>query len=701
MKLYNYIAENMVFQQNKDIIIRGVDFDGSINAILINKASTAKYSPIEIEYNNSKFKIVFPKLKGSYDEYKLILKDTNSTLELNRLFVGDVFLSAGQSNMSYSLGCTLKNEKYKKLVSHFPIFCLNILENEITKEGYVNRPAYPQEDISKEFSWQQVTEDNAYNFSALSVMLAVKLSKNVNYPIAFICTSMGGVSIDSYLPYDICKENEEIYGYLSKTGKFIENKDDYNTFGPANYTQTAGIFNEKIYPLKDFSFKFMLWYQGENSCFDFESGKYYYEALKQLIISYRKFFDDDKLPFIKTGIHSHYYPYGDKFGCLYIQEAIAKVSGEGIYYVPIYDLEDIWLKKTDMDLYYHPIHPINKEEVSNRYFNIVYQNIYQNKEYYFPYVNNVNSQNGKLYLEIKCAVKGLKINSEYFGFTIAGVDKIYYAAKAVAVSNNLIELSSPEVGNPLYYTYGLLQYAEFANCKTLDNLPLVQSRSNFEDYKDSTYLFDQIVFGCDYLKLIENNFGFEVGGGMYSPIFDQGDIIKSKIKIKLDSNNKTEGKNSLLLIAKPKRESYHFFSIKVNNGLSGLINRFDDFNYLTLDLKADSDCEFHGILFRTQSHIYKFNVLTEVLNFPYCKLTNDFCSYSISLEQIFDGAETPMVASKEILKSIHSFELYFRSNKEVMVNIDNIRLTNTKYTASHKKENSNLDTSIVINKAGE
>ena len=488
---------------------------------------------------------------------------------------------------------------------------------------------------------------------------------------------------------------------MTKTGKFIENKDDYNKFGPANYTQTAGIFNEKIHPLKDFSFKFILWYQGENSCFDYESGKYYYEALKQLIISYRKIFNDDKLPFITTGIHSHYYPYGDKFGCLYIQEAIAKVSGADIYYVPIYDLEDIWLKKTDTDLYYHPIHPINKEEISNRYFNIVYKNIYRKQEYYFPYVNNVTSRNGKLYLEIKYAVKGLEINCEYFGFTIAGVDKIYYAAKAVAVEDNLLELSSPEVANPIYFTYGLLQYAEFANCKTLDNLPLVQSRTNFEDYSDSTYLFDQVVFGCDYLKLIENNFGFEVGGGMYSPIFEQGNIIKSKVKIKLDSNDKTEGKNSLMIVAKPKRESYHFFSVKVNNGLSGLINRFDKFKYLTLDLKVDSDCEFHGIVFRTQSHIYKFNVVTEVLNFPYCKLTKNFCSYSISLEQIFDGAETPIVASKEILNSIHSFELYFRSIKEVKVNIDNIRLTNTKYTASSQKENLNIDTSIVINKAGE
>ena len=36
MKLYNYIAENMVFQQDKDIIIRGLDFNGSIDAILMN-----------------------------------------------------------------------------------------------------------------------------------------------------------------------------------------------------------------------------------------------------------------------------------------------------------------------------------------------------------------------------------------------------------------------------------------------------------------------------------------------------------------------------------------------------------------------------------------------------------------------------------------------------------------------------------------
>ena len=60
-----------------------------------------------------------------------------------------------------------------------------------------------------------------------------------------------------------------------------------------------------------------------------------------------------------------------------------------------------------------------------------------------------------------------------------------------------------------------------------------------------------------------------------------------------------------------------------------------------------------------------------------------------------------IVISCQILNSIHSFELYFRSIKEVKVNIDNIRLTNTKYTASSQKENLNIDTSIVINKAGE
>lgn len=700
MKLYNSYSNNMVFQQNKDIIIKGMECDGSISALFIDN-DDQKIMPKQIIYDGDNFKIVFPCLKASNKEYKLIIQDHKSRIELNHLYIGDVFLSAGQSNMSYSLGCTLNNEKYKKLVTRFPIFGLNILENEITKEGYVNRPANPQEDISNQFIWQRLSEDNVYDYSALSVMLAIKLCKRVNYPIAFVCTSMGGISIDSYLPYEVCKDNPSIYDYLIKTGKFIDNKADYNTFGSANYTQTAGMFNEKIYPLKDMSFKFILWYQGENSCYDFESGKYYYNALTALINSYRVFFKDENLPFIKTGIHSHFYPYGDKFGCLYIQEAIAKVDGKEIYYVPIYDLKDIWLKKNDNNLFYHPIHPINKETISDRYFNIIYQNVYKKKQYYFPYINRFKQQEDKLYLEVKYANKGLKVNEEYFGFTIAADDKIYYSARAIAIAPNIIQLSSKEVKKPCYYTYGLLQYAEFANCQTMDSLPLVQSRSVFEDYKDAAYLFDQVVLSCDYLKLIENNFGFEVGGGTTSLIFSQGDIIKSKVKIRLDSNNKTEGKNSLLITANPKRDSYHYFSVKVNNGLSGLINRFDKFKYLTLDIKASKACEFHGIMFRTQSHIYKFNVVTQKGILSHCKLSNDFCSYSVSLEQCYDGAETPYNTPKEMLNSLHFFEIYFRCDSDVIVNIDNIRLMNTKYIAMDIKEESNINTSIVINKIGD
>lgn len=694
MIIYNYISNNMIFQQNKNIVIKGSSCSGKICAELINESNKIVDKPINIDYCNDEFKITFNPKKGSFDSYKLVVWDEEDKITIDNIYIGDVFLTAGQSNMSYSLGCVLKCEKYKELVDDLNIYCLNLLEADITEEGYVNRPSSPLNNTCKKFKWEKVDSNNVYSISALSIMVAIKLAKKLNYPIGFITTAMGGVSIDSYIPYDECLNSPSVLNFLKETDKFIPSLDMYNTYGFANYTQTAGIFNEKIHPLKNLSFKFVLWYQGENSCFNYNSGKYYIEALKLLIASYRRIFDIN-LPFIITGITDNYYPYGDRCGYLYIQEALTMVKGNNIYYVPAYDLEDKWLKKSDKDIYYHPIHPINKEPIANRYYKIIYDNIYLNKKFYYPYIKNVEYQDNKVILSIDSCGKGFKINQSYYGFTVATFDKVYYAAKAIALDSNTIELTSPLVSNPCYYTYGLHSYSFLSNCKTVDGYPLTPSRSVFEDYNDSKYLLDHVVMSCDYLNLVENNFGYEVGGGFTTSIYEPGNIIKSKIKISLDKINKTEGNSSLLIKANPKKDSYYYFSVNVNCGLSAIINRFKDFKYLNLDMKSSSKVEFHGILFRKQAGIYKFSPANSNGNLQFINLDQEFKSYSVSLMEYLDGSECPYKVNDE-LDNLYSFELYFRAYEECMVNIDNIRVSNLLSNVISVKIDEVLDTSIVV-----
>lgn len=697
MKICNYQSGNMVVQQNKRFSIKGFDASNNLTAKLINTRTNKEILPININNDDQFFILTFAKIKGSFDKYLLEIRDDEETLFIDNIYFGDVFLSAGQSNMSYSLGCVEKCQNYVEIISSYNIYCLNILENDIDENGFINRPAFPKNDISNKYHWQKVNQHNIKDISALSIMFAIKMAQKVNYPIGIICSALGGVSIDSYIPYESCKNNKKIYNYLSKTGKFISSLENYNTFKEANYTQTAGIYNEKIAPLNNLYLKAIIWYQGENSCYDYKSAKYYQYALYELIKTFRKSFNDVNLPIILTEIADTYYMYGDSFGYIYIQEILANIKKKNVFYIPTYDIDTRWLNFKDEELYYHPIHPRNKEKIAKRYCDIIYNNLYLNKKYFYPYIINKKSMDGALYLTINYSTKGLKINANYFGFTIAGKDNIYYSCKAIAINKNTIKLYSDNVKEPLYYTYGIMQYPIYCNCKTIDNLPLIQSRSKMEKISLSTYLLNQVVYSCDYLTIRENNFGYEVGGSFDKNIFEPGEIFKSgKVKISLDKKNKTEGTSSILYETSTSKKTYFYVSIKVNFGLSGCFNHFDMFKYLLVDIKGNEKIEFHGIVFRKAGAVYKLPLTLNSKIVQYVNLNNKFNTYAILLNKYQDGSEGTYDCNN-FLNDIVSFELYFRSKEKVIINIDNIRLTNNVIDKEIEVNiNKKVDSSILL-----
>ena len=664
MELYNYYSNGMVIEQNMPFVIKGKNANKELKAILINKKTNKQYNPIKIIINDDNtFIVLFDGISGSFIPYMIIFND--SELILDDIYFGDVFLTAGQSNMSYSLGCVEQKEKYKELLKDRHIFVLNILEKNMDENGFINRPFEKQKDIA--FKWNKVTEDNIYSISALSIMFAINMSYNHDYPIGIICSAIGGCSIDTYLPYEICINDKIIYRYLVKTGK-LATKENYNTFGISNYTQTAGLFNEKIAPIIDLNIKAIIWYQGENSAFDFESAIYYKHALTVLIKQYRKLFKDDNLPFIITGIADEYYMYGDSYGYLYIQEVLSQIKLKNTYYVPIFDIYPRWQIK-DGNNFYHPIHPVNKEEIVKRYEKIIENNIYNKEKFYFPYVKKVIEKENKLLLKIDLIGKGFRKNQSFFGFTISSIDNVYYEAKAIAINNDTIELSSRYVDKPLYYTYGLFQYSYLANCKTKDNYPLSISRSKFEDIKKSKYLLNIPILSAKFEKLMLNNFGTEVGGGFDYPLFEKGKIFNNNIIIK----KKKEG---IIAIYKNKNNNYNYFAIKINLAIPGLKQNLSDFKYIVFDLKGNEYVELHGILFQYKQFINKLSLVNKNNTISFTKINDKINSYYISLDDYLDGSEGKYNTTKEMLDNITSVELYFRSFKDATICLNHIYLSN-------------------------
>lgn len=234
--------------------------------------------------------------------------------------------------------------------------------------------------------------------------------------------SMGGLGIEAFLPREVLEEDSELLAFTKRAGRY-HSIEDYNTAGARNYTQLAGVYNEKVAPLAGLSLSGVVWYLGESSAWDFEFARMFRKELGLLVKTYRKMFGGT---FAAVGIACEYYPYGDGHGYEYINEALASLEADFEHYrfVPIHDIEPRWLKE-DGELYYHPIHPVNKLPVAER----IADTLVRGTKY--PRIAEVQFKKGGAVCKAE-NVCGEFCDENVYGFTLAGADGKYYPAYARA-----------------------------------------------------------------------------------------------------------------------------------------------------------------------------------------------------------------------------------------------------------------------------
>lgn len=107
VQLPSYYMENMVFQRGKTLVVRGavttsqrgktVDPTQLVTTISQGKKSSSAQAKIS---KNGDFTCILPKQKASLKPYSLTISYNEATLlTLKNVYVGDVFIAAGQSNM--------------------------------------------------------------------------------------------------------------------------------------------------------------------------------------------------------------------------------------------------------------------------------------------------------------------------------------------------------------------------------------------------------------------------------------------------------------------------------------------------------------------------------------------------------------------------------------------------------------------------
>ena len=303
----------MVLQHSKPVRVYGVTVNGGdIEGTLLDKDKKIIQS-VKMKANvDRSFVIEFNPVAPSFDSYEIIIKNSNEEIKLTDVLFGEVFISAGQSNMEYVLDNIVGGPELISKANNPYIRFYNAM---IWPYGWgVHDYPYNGQINVQGGSWIKGNiKSKLHSLSAISYVVADELFNKMNIPIAVLSVAVGGTHIESWLPRGAIDKNTELKREMFNQNRYVTDV-NWNKQGEYNHEQTGALYNIKIAPLANLNIKGVLWLQGESNFVDKQPSDYYKMAMSELISSYTNVFkrsDDNPVYFI----YSHIAPmnYGSSY----------------------------------------------------------------------------------------------------------------------------------------------------------------------------------------------------------------------------------------------------------------------------------------------------------------------------------------------------------------------------------------------------
>ena len=661
-------GSDMVLQRDREWKIWGYGAKGKVTVCLIQNGVTVSERAVTA---SGEFSVRFAPVSGGTAAYEIRAVCGEERAELHDVVFGDVWLAAGQSNMEYRLFAVEGREEERDRAKKLSRLRYIELSEIPDADGECRRPYEPQSDLKREFYWKRASETGGWETSAVALSAAVRYTERTGIPVGIINVSVGGLSIDAYLRREILEADEIIMRHLKSSGRYVP-KEEFNAVPGRIFTQMSGVYNEKIAPLIGLGFQSMLWYQGESSCYDFDFAVAYRKMFSVLIDNYRRNFGEFYV--VAVQIAPQYYHYGDKCGYLYINEALEDVcrAKPRCEIVPIYDLEPRWLME-DGELFYHPIHPVNKIPIGERIAEVLYRCINHNEEEIFPYIKAVDYEGKIARLHLSRELGKWKSR----GFSIAGKNGKYYPASAECETASILRLFSEDVEEAASVCFAFCQYQDNFVLQDTEGKPFLPFRTKREPMHAGYYTHPSFA-DCDAAETYESCYGYQSGMTQKVPTWLPGKIYRSKhVDISFEKKEENGIENCLFVTAVPKNEEYYFFGASPAVCLSGQRNHLADYGYLKVKLScAEGDVEFRGLVVRLASgEIFRFPPANGRPEDEYAVLMSPASVFVLELQTALAEDSSKIEFSQQQRREICEAELLFRSRKYCRIKVEGLVFT--------------------------
>lgn len=223
----------------------------------------------------------------------------------------------------------------------------------------------------------------------------------------------------------------------------------------------CGVYNAMLAPLAKLTFRGVLWYQGESNT---GAPERYGQLFREMIQNWRETFREPDLPFLFVQLPNFEPSTQGKQGFNWAKTRDAQ-------------REALEIPQTGMAVTIdlgeaNDLHPQNKKDIGERLALLAQAVVFAEPVLaQGPIYESLTVENGEVVLVFSHVGSGLQIRgSSLEGFTMAGIDGVFYPAQA-KLEGNTVRLWSKEVQNPSAVRYAWEDNPEQANLYNSEGLP--------------------------------------------------------------------------------------------------------------------------------------------------------------------------------------------------------------------------------------
>lgn len=434
-------GDNMVVQREQAIVFRGVaDRGEKVKVSFAGKRQTATAGV------DGAWKVEFPSMTAG-GPYKLEIAGKGRTFRFSNVWVGEVWLCAGQSNMEFQLfRCSTADADIAAAGEQTKLHLFNMKENWLTNDYAWPLSALDSVNHHQYFTpegWKMSSPETARNFSAVGYHFGRALADSLGCHVGLISCAVGGSTTESWVDPEILRWEYPQVLYNWSKGDFgqpwARDREAANIAASTNPLQRhpyqpGYLFDGGIRKLDKFGLRGVLWYQGESNAHNMET---HADFFRMMVKGFRKYFGEDTAMQVVqlSGI-------GNRPSWPWFRDSQRRLSEEipGVGLTVCSDLG-------------HPtdVHPKAKKPVGERSAACVLHNVYG---------HTATTPSGPVYKDFKVEGNSLRLYFDYGtgmtvseGFELAGKDGVYYPASA-RVDGATVVVRSEKVSEPCAVRYG-------------------------------------------------------------------------------------------------------------------------------------------------------------------------------------------------------------------------------------------------------